>query len=293
MRCRTIRRWLVEFATDGIDPARQDAFAEHLAVCPRCAAEWRTIEEADRLLAALPAPAPEESWIERLTARVEASLDVPPAPAPRPRFSLAAAGAVALLLLGIGFGLRWRPERSAPSEAVDIAAAPVTEEAPVPAPAETPPAVTGAPAPAPLATPHLSPPNRNADRPARAERRLAPVRPAAGPAVRRRPATPARVASRSATRAALRPSAPPRMPAAVEETEVAVVIEPEPRVRELAAAAFNLREPGAEPVSEPLVESAAKGDGERIATPTFTVAAAVVESEVFDATVVALGGVGE
>ncbi|MBI2300680.1 MAG: zf-HC2 domain-containing protein [Armatimonadetes bacterium] len=83
MRCGTVRKWLVEFATDGIDPAREVAFRAHLDACPRCAAEWHAVESAGALLAGLPEPRLPAAAEASLLDRIQSALDEEPAPGRR------------------------------------------------------------------------------------------------------------------------------------------------------------------------------------------------------------------
>lgn len=157
MRCVAWRRWMREFAGDGIDPARADAFAAHLAACPRCAAEWRDLERVGELLAALPQPQPDEAFFSHLAGRIEQRLAPPVAPA-RPWRLPAAAGALACLLIGL-LSLRELPDRTAPvttQREPTVAPAPAAEpvDEPMAAPAESR-APRAGPAPEPAERPRV------------------------------------------------------------------------------------------------------------------------------------------
>jgi len=65
MGAERAREWLIEFACDGIDPAREAQFRAYLAADPALAAEWAEIEAVDRLLARVPASQPDEARMPR------------------------------------------------------------------------------------------------------------------------------------------------------------------------------------------------------------------------------------
>lgn len=150
MRCRDVRHWLVEFAADGIDPVRAAEFHAHLAACPRCAREWREIEQVGRLLATVERPAPSEARMTGLSRRIRESVAADQ-PATVPWFRPAAAGALACLVVGVIIAVR-PPE--APPETTVVATRAVPEPSPAPEPATEPEPVgppVAAPPPPPLA----------------------------------------------------------------------------------------------------------------------------------------------
>lgn len=292
MRCREVRHWLVEFAADGIDPAREAEFHAHLAACPRCAREWREIEQVGRLLAAVERPAPSEARMTGLSRRIRESLTAE-RPAPGPWFRPAAAGALACLFVGVIIAVR-------PPEAPPETAVVATRAVPEPAPATEPAPVTAAPVSPPVAAPPSPPP-------APAPRRVAPVRrrPASRAVRRTAPRAPKRVApgrrlavERRRAEPAPVPDEPPvRVAATRAGTAVPAVGRAGHRERavdevreapaEPAAVAFALRAPAEADCSaaELLVGDDRRSRG---ASPAaFRVEPAVVLSEEIPATMVA------
>jgi hypothetical protein len=170
MRCGTVRDWMVEFATDGVDPARQAEFAAHLAGCERCRAEWAAIGEAEAALELLTMPDPGDDFFRRLAGRIDAAVEAAPAPRTALGFGLwrqrvsALAGAGACVLIAV-LALHHPGARPpvvappAPEAPPRVAALPPELPAPAApsasAPAATPPAASSAPAPA--ATPAVEP----------------------------------------------------------------------------------------------------------------------------------------
>ena len=254
MRCRLIRTWLAEFATDGVDPARAAEFHAHLAACPRCAAEWQAVADVTPLLATVARAPVDDAVLERIRRGVQDALDNEPAPAARrPWFSWAAAGALTCLCAGfviVSLGHRAADAPVAPP--VTVAAAP---SAPVLAPAA--PAakrsvaeVAAPPAPAARATIPPAQPAPAVAAPLRA-RRTAPAtvtRPVSRPARATGGASPA-VRLASARREPAPPAVGEHVPAATRPVATAssdgavVVALAGPVVRSRTSSAFALRAP--------------------------------------------------
>lgn len=134
MRRRMLRQWMVEFAGDGVDPARTDAFRAGLAEHPDLAAEWAQLSEVDHALAHLPrAELPDDAFFAALESRIAADIDrlsaAPTGWAWLPRLALSGALA-ALLLACLGLAV-WldRAPGGAPSGSADWAVTPLAPDA--------------------------------------------------------------------------------------------------------------------------------------------------------------------
>lgn len=191
MGAEQAREWLIEFACDGIDPAREAEFLASLAADPALAAEWAEIQAVDGLLARVPATAPDEALMAAVRAGIGQAIDA--ASQRRPwyagRLNLAAGGAAACLLIGL-LAVGVRPPHEPTGS--DTAAMPrPAAEAPT---AAAPPRVADAPAPA-LGSPPVAPV-------------AAPDRAPQTPPVASPPPAPSRVATRGGSKPAPRTVAP-------------------------------------------------------------------------------------
>lgn len=256
-RCRTIRRWLLEFASDGIDPAREAAFRAHLGACPACAAEWAEVAAVEDALAALTVPEPSEQFFDQLRDQVNQQLDeLPLCPARRQLVPALSGVAVLILALAVGLGLRRSQVMHAPEPVLSttrMAAAEAEEAAPArpaataPEPVEAPPVVSEIAAAPPVArtrsrvaavTPQPAPRIRPARGPVRHATRVAAARRT------RRPATPSRPArAETMTGGAVRNSLADAAPAGVAESvlpaepQPALAAAPQPPAGSLAVVA--------------------------------------------------------
>lgn len=173
MQCRDIRRWMEEFATEGLDPARSAEFHAHLDDCTTCRAEWQAVTEIDDLLARMvPVEAPAAA-LDAIRRGVQDRLDLEPAPRRAWWPRLAAVGALASFLLMVLLVRHGQPVPARPSadpEPERVAAAPRVPPADQPAP--TPPRVEAARPAAKVKAAPVAPP---AARPAAAPVRVLPV----------------------------------------------------------------------------------------------------------------------
>jgi hypothetical protein len=135
--CRMSKDRLIEALYGELEPAEKERLDAHLRSCPRCAAEYASLEETLRLMDKRerpdPGPAFWEGYWDRLSKRMlweSIENGRRPSPAARflglfsrlPRWSLQAAAAAALLIAGILVGGRLIPRAGAPGP--EIAAAP-------------------------------------------------------------------------------------------------------------------------------------------------------------------------
>jgi len=213
------REWLIEFACDGIDPAREAQFSAWLNADPELAAEWAEITEVNAVLARVPAFEPDNATMAALRANIGQALDHTKVRRSWlvGRLNLAAAGAAACLLVGLlAVGVHPPREPQAADHVAGVAPKDRAEEhsdaAPEAAEITTAPAepALGAAPTEPVTTPE--PPTRMAAAPPAeppTPKPAASAPPAAGPRTRPHHAAPA--PRRSSPRRDAKPADKPKL----------------------------------------------------------------------------------